>query len=162
MAKESFSGKERLYIVNLRKGFIDSPLPKKGRVAMRYLRKYFLKHLKAEKVNISGQVNNKILERGPRMPLNRIKVKVLMEGDLAKIMLPDEKEAVIKKKVRRAKPMDTKTKLQEMLASRGVQPSAKEPVAEKKEAPKEEKEKSAEEKFEEQISADKAPKKEEK
>jgi len=148
MTKNDASGKERIYIVNLRNGFKDVSGPRRGKVAMKYLRAYFEKNVKeASDIKISNGVNHAVLKSGIKDPLHKIKVKLTMDGDTAKVMLPDEKEAK-KKKIRKIKPQDTKSKLQEMLAAKTASTSQKAP---EKDSPK----KSAEEKFEEQVQADK-------
>ncbi|MBN2101339.1 MAG: 60S ribosomal protein L31 [Candidatus Aenigmarchaeota archaeon] len=149
MAKTDVSDKERMYIVNLRNGFRDVSGPKRGRAAMRYLRAYFEKNLgDVSEVKVSQGVNHYVLKKGVKNPAHKIKVKVMIDDETAKIMLPDEKEAK-KKKIRKIKKQDTKSKLQEMLASKTAAPQKA--AEEKKESPK----KSAEENFEEQVQVDK-------
>ena len=139
MAKTDASDKERLYTVNLRNGFRDVSGPNRGRAAIKYLRAYFEKNIKdASEIKISNGVNHLVLKSGIKDPAHKIKVKVTMDGETAKVMLPDEKEAK-KKKIRKAKPQGTKSKLQEMLAAKTAAPQKK----------------SAEEKFEEHVQADK-------
>ncbi|NOX71086.1 MAG: hypothetical protein GXO64_00080 [Candidatus Micrarchaeota archaeon] len=158
MVKEKASENEKLYIINLRNGFKDSPITKRGNAAMRYLRSFIEKNVKGvSEVKISKGVNEKILKNGPKNPLHKIKVKTHLEGDAIKVMLPDEKEKK-KKKRRVVKPQDTKTKLQEMLAAK--KPVAQEHTNEKKkeEKPKateKKNEKTEEKKFEEEITIDK-------
>lgn len=165
MATQATTDKERLYVVNLRNGFKTAPLTKRGRVAMKYLRDYFAKTLKdTENISISKGVNESMLRAGPKKPLNKIKVRVKVDGETATIMLPDEKAPKKKKIVRKTKPVDTKTKLQEMLAAKSAQmpatqaPKEKEDAATKPEPAKDaKKEKPASESFEEQVAVDKKP-----
>ncbi len=150
MAKADTSDKERLYIVNLRNGFKNVSGPKRGKTAIKYLRTYFEKTLSdASEIKISQGVSHAVLKSGVKNPAHKIKVKVKMDGETAKVMLPDEKEPK-KKKIRRVKQESTKSKLQEMLAAKTAapQPKTEEKIVE-------EKPKTEEQKFEDQVQVDK-------
>ncbi len=160
MAKADTSAQERLHIINLRNSFRNSSGSNRGKDAIRYLRSYFEKTLKGEGVNISISqgVNQEVLKSGVKHPAHKIKVKVIVEEDTAKVMLPEEKEPK-KKKIRKLKPQGTKSKLQEMLAAKTAAQPAEAPKEKKAEpAVKEEKKKTSEEKFEEHVQVDKEPK----
>ena len=110
---------ERIITVNLRNGFMDSPLHKRGKAAIHYLKSFFEKNLKeVSKIKISESLNHEMLVKGPKKPLHKIKVKIRMDDDVAVLMLPDETEETKKKKKIRAKPIGNKSKLQQMLASK--------------------------------------------
>jgi large subunit ribosomal protein L31e len=67
--------KERIYVINLRKDFIKKPRWKRANRAIRFIREFIKKHMKAEKVKISKSINEKIWERSRQKPPGKIRVK---------------------------------------------------------------------------------------
>ena len=93
-AKKQQAMDERIYTIPLRREFIKVPRVKKANRAVKAVKTYISKHMKAEHVIISQELNEKIWERGIHKPPAKIKVKAVMESEgVAKVGLPEEKSA---------------------------------------------------------------------
>ncbi len=103
---------ERIMTVPLRRGFIKAPKNKKAVMAVRTLRRFVSRHTKTdeENVKISHGVNEKIWIRGIQKPPGKIRVKVLKEGDIVRVLLPEEQ---VKEKSEVKKTEESKEKSQE-------------------------------------------------
>ena len=80
---------ERIYTIPLR-DVKRVPRTKRSPKAMRYIREFIQKHMKAEDVIIDPAVNEKIWERGIEKIPSKIKVKAVKEDDEVEVTLVDE------------------------------------------------------------------------
>ncbi|MBI2145960.1 50S ribosomal protein L31e [Candidatus Woesearchaeota archaeon] len=74
-AKETFT-LERTYTVPLRKESQKAPRWKRTRKTVRALREFLQKHMKAEHIKLSKEINEKLWEHGLRNPPHHLKVTV--------------------------------------------------------------------------------------
>ncbi len=84
---------ERIYVIPLRKAYDTPPRTKRSRKAVKIVRKFISRHMKAEEtdVSISEGVNSLIWKRGIQKPPRKIKVKAVKSGDRVVVSLLDEK-----------------------------------------------------------------------
>ncbi len=97
---------QREYTINLRKGFIDTPRYKRAKKAVNYLKRFVERHAKVNEVKISKKVNNYIWSRGIKNPPPRIRVVIIKEEGIARVVFMDElkkKEEKVEKKVEEKK-----------------------------------------------------------
>ena len=80
---------ERIYTIPLR-DVKKVPRTKRSPRAMRYIREFIQKHMKAEDVIIDTAVNEKIWERGIEKIPSKIKVKAVEEDGPVEVTLVDE------------------------------------------------------------------------
>lgn len=83
---------ERIYVINLRKGFINVSRFKKAKRAIREIREFVKRHTKCKEVKIDPSVNLKVWERGIKKPPARIKVRVVFDEnrrDVAEVYLAE-------------------------------------------------------------------------
>ena len=80
---------ERIYTIPLR-DVKKVPRTKRSPRAMRYIREFIQKHMKAEDVIIDQSVNEKIWERGIEKIPSKIKVKAVKEDETVEVTLVDE------------------------------------------------------------------------
>ncbi|MCD7781588.1 MAG: 50S ribosomal protein L31e [Methanosphaera sp.] len=80
---------ERIYTIPLR-DVKRVPRTKRSPRAMRYIREFITKHMKAEDVIIDTSVNEKIWERGLEKIPSKIKVKAVEEDGTVEVTLVDE------------------------------------------------------------------------
>jgi len=94
---------ERIYVVPLRAAY-DTPRTRRSRKAVKMLRSFISRHMKAEEANvaISEGVNSLIWKRGIQKPPRKIKVRAVKSGDRVVVSLLDEK--VEEKKLETPKP----------------------------------------------------------
>ncbi|NPB01290.1 MAG: 50S ribosomal protein L31e [Methanopyri archaeon] len=71
---------ERVYTVPLRDAK-KAPLKKRAPRAVRALREFIERHMKAERVIIGNDVNEKIWERGIKKPPSRVRVRAVKYED---------------------------------------------------------------------------------
>jgi len=75
----------RIYTVPLRDAY-RAPWSKRAKVAIRLIREFVVRHVKAQVVKVSPALNEIIWARGIRKPPRRVKVKVsLTEEDGVKV-----------------------------------------------------------------------------
>lgn len=91
---------ERIYTVPLRSAY-DSVRGKRSRKAVKLLRGFISRHMKAEigDVSLSEKVNGLIWKRGIQKPPRKIKVRAVKAGERVSVLLVDEKvgEAKVEK-----------------------------------------------------------------
>jgi ribosomal protein L31E len=138
---------ERILFVNLSKAY-DKPTTKRGNYAIKLLRLIVAKNSKssAEYVSISNSVASTILRRR-EYPVRRMKVKLVPEDQIIKVMLPEEKlveEKAEKKEEKKAEPKK-EVKKEERKEEKHVGGERKAP-GEKEEKTEEEKQKDKERK----------------
>jgi large subunit ribosomal protein L31e len=118
---------ERIYVVPLRSAY-ESPRTGRSRKAVKMLRGFISRHMKAnaENVSISEGVNRAVWKRGIQKPPRKIKVRVVKKGESVSVMLLEEKEGGAKKE----------KKAREKKEGKAAGKKAEEPKKEeKKEAP---------------------------
>nr|MCK4930462.1 60S ribosomal protein L31 [Nanoarchaeota archaeon] len=117
---------ERSYNVPLRKSFRHSAKHKKTPKAVRAVREFLKKHMKAEKIRLGMHLNEHLWKHGIKNPPHHVKVHALKEDDVVKAELEgfEFKEAVKAEKKKKEAP----TMKDKLAAKLGI-----------KEAPKEEK-----------------------
>jgi large subunit ribosomal protein L31e len=89
--KNSF---DKIVNIPLRKSWLLKARNKRTKRAIYEIKKYTLKHTKADDVKVSKMVNELLWEHGIQRPPNSLKVKIVVSGGVAKVMLPDEKEEI--------------------------------------------------------------------
>lgn len=72
---------ERIYTINLRRGFIKAPRWKKTPRAVKEVKLFITKHLKTsvEKVKLSTKLNNYLWANGMKNPPPRVRVKAVKD-----------------------------------------------------------------------------------
>ena len=88
---------EKIYTVNISDAY-KAPRPVRARKAMKYLKDYLKKHLKAEEILIGPGLNHEIWSRGIKKPPKKVKVAVSKEGEKFKAELFGYKPKKIKPK----------------------------------------------------------------
>lgn len=141
--KESKNIVEREYTIPLRREFMKVKRHKRTPKAVKAVKQFIAKHMKIEnrdlkKVKVDKWLNNELWFRGIKNPPNKIKVKVIKEGDIVKVSLvniPEKIKYIIERENKDKKDQEKKKKPVE---------EKKENVDEKsKEEAREEKEKEA-------------------
>lgn len=85
MSKDkSKSGDEREYVIPLRIAY-SVPRPKRVPRAIRFIRAFIRRHIKTERVWISPELNMLIWSRGRQKPPRKVKVRVVVEDEVAKV-----------------------------------------------------------------------------
>jgi len=69
------SGNERVYTIPLRDAY-RAPSTKRAKVAVRLVKEFVLRHVKADVVKISPALNEMLWARGISKPPHRVKVRV--------------------------------------------------------------------------------------
>jgi large subunit ribosomal protein L31e len=80
---------ERIYTIPLR-DVKRVPRNKRSPKAMRYIREFIQKHMKAEDVIIDQSINEKVWERGIEKIPSKIKVKAFKEDETVEVTLVEE------------------------------------------------------------------------
>jgi large subunit ribosomal protein L31e len=92
---------ERIVTIPLRKEFLKAPRARRANRAMKTIRSFLERHMKAEKgkVRISQKIHEEIWKRGIHKPPSRIRVKAKRDSEgVVRAMLPDEVEPVKEEK----------------------------------------------------------------
>ncbi|RLF24313.1 MAG: 50S ribosomal protein L31e [Thermoprotei archaeon] len=71
---------ERVYTIPLRRVY-EAPRTKRAPRAIRFVKEFIKRHMKAEDVIVDPEVNEKIWERGREKPPRRIRVRVVKYRD---------------------------------------------------------------------------------
>src|SRR3989338_4523129 len=79
---------EKTFTINLRREFIKKPNYKRSKKAINAKKEYTLKQLKTKEVKIGPKLNLKIWERGRKNPPPKVKVKAIVEDNIAYVELP--------------------------------------------------------------------------
>ncbi|MHC1579746.1 MAG: 50S ribosomal protein L31e [Candidatus Alkanophagales archaeon] len=80
-------GEERIYTIPLRREFLKAPRWRRSEKAVRAVKEFLKRHTKAEEVFLDTSINEKIWERGAQKPPHRIRVRVRLEGGVARATL---------------------------------------------------------------------------
>jgi len=99
---------EREYVIPLRKQVSKVPRYKKANKAIRTIKEFLVRHMKIrdrdlKKIKIDKYLNEEVWFRGIRKPPQKIKVKVVKEGDIVRAELSDYPEKLKFKKAREEK-----------------------------------------------------------
>ena len=77
---------ERVYVIPLRKAYRASR-PRRAEKAIRIVREFVERHMKAEQVVIGEKLNQEIWKRGMERPPRRVKVVAVKDGNVARVEL---------------------------------------------------------------------------
>lgn len=92
MSEEKFEVLSRVYTVPLRNAF-EAPPYRRTKVAIRIIKEFATRHMKAEQVKIEEEVNEVIWERGLKNPPRRMKLEMERDEDgLVTVSLAPESE----------------------------------------------------------------------
>lgn len=96
---------EKEYIIPLRRKWAKVPRYKRANKAIRTIKEFLVRHMKIRdrdlnKIKLDKQLNEFVWARGIRKPVNKVKVKVILEGDLVRVELAELPEALKFKKAR--------------------------------------------------------------
>jgi large subunit ribosomal protein L31e len=120
--KESKTEIERTYNVPLRQGFRHTASYKKSAKAMRTLKEFLCKHMKAEDVLIGAHLNEYLWKHGIKNPPHHVKVHVWKKGDEVKAELEGFE---FKGAIRSEKKKEPETMKDKLAAKLGVDANAK-------------------------------------
>jgi large subunit ribosomal protein L31e len=103
--KKPISKIEREYVIPLREKIRSVPIYKKTPKAVKTVKEFVAKHMKVtdrdlNKVGLDKYLNEALWFRGIRKPINKIKVKVVKEGDLVRVYALDLPSKINYKKLR--------------------------------------------------------------
>ena len=79
---------EKTFTINLRREFLKKPIYQRTKRALTAVKEFSLKHFKTKEVRIGPKLNEKLWEKGNRKPPAKIKIKGIVEEDIAYIELP--------------------------------------------------------------------------
>lgn len=80
---------ERIYTIPLRAVF-EAPKPRRANKAVRVVKDFLARHMKAKDVRIDGSINEALWENSREKPPRRIKVKAVKEEDKVTATLVEE------------------------------------------------------------------------
>lgn len=122
---------EKILTIPLREAYKKSER-KRSPYAARYVRAFVKKHTKADEIKLGNNLNEAIWARGLRKPARSVRVKIVMDGPVAKAELVgyEYKEFKAKPKEERK---GAKEKLMERLGPKALQKEAEEKRIEGKE-----------------------------
>ena len=80
MSEEKVEPLTRVYTVPLRQAF-ESPPYRRAKVAIRIIKSFAVRHMKADEVKITEDVNKQIWARGMKHPPRRIKLEMERDED---------------------------------------------------------------------------------
>ena len=104
---------ERIYTIPLRDAF-DHVRTKRGKRAIKIIRAFALRHMKADDVRVSEGVNSNILRDGIEKPPRRIKVRMVKGEDaLVRVWLIGEEEKIKAAADKKKKETEDKKKTEE-------------------------------------------------
>jgi len=108
MAEEKKGKLEREYVIPLRKQVNKVPRYKRANKAIKTIKEFLVKHMKIrdgdlKKIKIDKYLNEEVWFRGIKKPPQKIKVKVIKEGDIVRVELFEFKDKLKFKKAREDK-----------------------------------------------------------
>lgn len=112
MAKTTEKSLERTYNVPLRKEYMKAPRWNRTKKAVTALRQFLAKHMKAEEVKLSKELNEELWKHGIKNPPHHVKVKAVKdkEGVVTAELFGAEKP--VSKKEKKEKPAKKESKKQ--------------------------------------------------
>jgi large subunit ribosomal protein L31e len=130
---------ERIYTIPLRSAY-DAVRGKRSRKAIKIVRSFISRHMKAEmdEVSISEGVNKLIWKRGIQKPPRKIKVRAVKAGEGVSVLLVDEKvgEAKVEKAPAKKEEKEAAPAKDEPKEKPEAKPKGEPAKAVKEEAPK--------------------------
>ena len=94
MSEEKVEPLTRTYMVPLGRAF-EAPRYRRSKVAMRIIREFATRHMKATEVSIAEEVNEQIWSRGIKSPPRRIRLDMERDEDgIVSVKLPPKPEQV--------------------------------------------------------------------
>lgn len=86
---------EREYIIPLRKEWLKAPSFKRAKKAVRGVREFLARHMKAEfdDIKVGRFLNEQLWERGMKNPPHKVKIKAIKEGGIVRAELAELTEA---------------------------------------------------------------------
>jgi large subunit ribosomal protein L31e len=142
---------ERTYIIPLRKVWLKAPKHKRAKKAIRAVREFLARHMRAEMkdIKIGKWLNTLLWERGIRKPVAKVKVKVIKEEGIVRAEVAELSEYA-KKIEAKLKSKESKSKKEEKREEKAEEKKEEEKKIEetaKEELKEEDKEKKEEEKI---------------
>jgi large subunit ribosomal protein L31e len=125
---------ERIYTIPLAEAY-EAVRNKRGKRAIKIIREFALRHMKADETRISEGVNSAILRDSIQKPPRRIKVRIVKgEDNLARVWLIGEEEKIKEALDKKKKDEEAKKKQEE--EKKKADEAKKKAASEKKEAEK--------------------------
>jgi large subunit ribosomal protein L31e len=139
---------ERIYIIPLRKEWLKAPKHKRAKKAIRAVREFLARHMRAEMkdIKIGKWLNTLLWERGIRKPVAKVKVKVIKEEGIVWAEVVELSEYA-KKIEAKLKAKESKSKKEEKKEEAEKKEEKKIEETAKEELKEEDKEKKEEEKI---------------
>ena len=78
---------ERVYNIHYRQIIKKAPRWRRAKKAITYVREFLKRHMKVEEVKLSEEINREIWKNGAKNPPGKISVRVVKEGNVAKVFL---------------------------------------------------------------------------
>jgi len=78
---------ERVYNIHYRQVIKKAPRWRRAKKAITYVREFLKRHMKVEEVKLSEEINREIWKNGAKNPPGKISVRVVKEGNVAKVFL---------------------------------------------------------------------------
>jgi large subunit ribosomal protein L31e len=92
MSERTYEPVDRVHTVPLQKAY-EAPPYRRAKVAIRLIREFAKRHMKATEVKISEEVNLAIWSRGIRNPPRRIKLQMKRDEDgIVEVKLPSNEK----------------------------------------------------------------------
>jgi large subunit ribosomal protein L31e len=92
MSEQKFEPLTRTYVVPLRRAF-EAPPYRRTKVAIRLIKEFAVRHMKATEVKIKKDVNEHIWARGIKKPPRRVKLEMKRDEDgIVAVSLAPESE----------------------------------------------------------------------
>ncbi|MFH1587036.1 MAG: hypothetical protein ABID38_04220 [Candidatus Diapherotrites archaeon] len=138
-------GEEAEYVIPLRKVFLQ-PKTKRSRKAVEAVRRFAAKHTHMDKVLVSNDLNEIILEKSHHIP-RKLEVVFWKDGDILRVYAKGGKELANDKKLKAEKEKEKKKKKDEKKGKEEAMTDAQKAVKEeedKKKADKKERERASE------------------
>lgn len=94
MSEQKYKPLNRIHIVPLSRAY-EAPPYRRAKVAIRLIKDFAKRHMKASEVKISKEVNLKVWERGMRHPPRKLKLEMVRDEDgIVEVKVPSQEEKV--------------------------------------------------------------------
>ncbi|MEW6063155.1 MAG: 50S ribosomal protein L31e [Nanoarchaeota archaeon] len=101
---------ERTYVIPLRREFLKVPKYRRAKKAVKAVKEFLIRHMKAKEVKLHKELNEELLKHGRQNPPHKIKIKAAKYGDVVRTNLegfsveePKKKEEKIKEEKKEVK-----------------------------------------------------------
>ncbi len=78
---------ERAYTIPLRREFLKVPMYRRTKKAVKAVKEFLIKHMKAKEVKIHKELNDELLKHGRQNPPSKVKVKAVKFGNIVRVNL---------------------------------------------------------------------------